>query len=185
MNTLRQFQLPIRGLSEGTREYSFEVDDAFFRAFEASPIPGGRLQARLVFDKQPRLFVLDVVFSGTVRTECDRCLAAIDLPVSGDNRLFIKLSNSVDTSEEEDTDIVVLPPETEMLDVAQYLYEYIVLSLPLIKTYDCRSEAKPPCNEDMLALLNTNDTAATEEPTSDSTTRGLWDTLKNWKNNDN
>ena len=184
MDTLLHFQIPVRGIGDGTHDFSFEIDDAFFRAFDASPVAGGDLTATLTFDKRPGLFVLDFAFAGTVRTDCDRCLAPIDLPIEGEQRLYVKLSHGQETPDEEDADIVVLPPDTDRVNVARYLYEYIILAIPLIKVYDCREEQPYPCNEEMLAYLQAGAVKAKSESDETDTPEppqsNVWDALKDW-----
>lgn len=178
METLRHFQIPVKGLSDGTHQFEFLLEDEFFSSFENSPIPGGKVSSTLTFDKRPGLFVLDFSLDGTVKSDCDRCLAKIDLPIEGMYRLYIKLSNGVDTPDEDDADIVVLPPETDHLDVARYLYEYSVLAMPMIKVYACREEENPPCNEAMLDRLDANAQAAEEDRKANQSS--VWDALKDW-----
>ena len=63
--------------------------------------------------------------------------------------------------------------------LAQYAYEYMVLSIPMIKVYACETEAEPPCDEAMLDYLDR------AEPTEDHTDHPLRDAFKGWKQEDN
>lgn len=183
MNPLLPFTIPVRGLRTGITEYDFAIDDQFFAAFEASPIQQGNVQLHLTFDKSPRMWVLDFAFSGTVRTECDRCLAEIDLPIEDRQQLIVKLSEEPDP--DEDADVVFVDPDTPRFNVAQYIYEFIVLSMPLIKTYDCRSEAEPPCDEDMLVRLEEQASATESGAAESEDSESPWDELKAWMDKQN
>lgn len=183
MNPLLPFTIPVRGLRTGISEYDFVIDERFFAAFEVSPLEKGDVRVHLIFDKSPRMWVLDFAISGTVRTDCDRCLAPIDLPIEDRQQLIVKLSEQPDP--DEDADVVFVDPETARFNVAQYVYEFIVLAMPLIKAYDCRSEANPPCDEDLLARLEAQAFPEEAEATPDEEQDSPWDELKDWMDKQN
>ena len=171
MDALKQFSIPIKGLKNGIHQFDFQLDKAFFEAFEASIIKDGRFNVQLEFDKRPDLFVLDFIFEGAVKTACDRCLEIIDLPVKSSERLLVKLA---DEPKEED-EIVYITDTLTIFNVAKYIYEFINLSLPLIKVYDCEDDNPPPCNEKMLNYLD-------PEPEEETKANPIWDQLKNLNN---
>lgn len=180
MDPLIQFRIPVKGLQNGPHDFQFEIDAEFFGAFEASPIQEGKISMTLNFDKRPDMFVLEFDFSGTVRTSCDRCLAEIDLPVSDTQTMMIKYS--LEEIESEDPDVVFIHPETQQLSVAPFAYDFILLSMPLIRTYDCQSEPIKPCNQEMLDYLARH-AAEVEENTSEDDNTPLRDVFRDWNNN--
>ena len=122
-------------------------------------------------NKQSVMYVLQYEFEGTVNTDCDRCLAPIALPIEGAERLLVKFSLE-ETSEE--AEVIFIHPETPQLDVSKYVYEFICLAIPMIKTYDCEAEKKKPCDEKMLGYLESQQ----EEEQQDNP---IWDALKKLK----
>jgi uncharacterized metal-binding protein YceD (DUF177 family) len=94
--------------------------------------------------------VLDFDFAGKAFTECDRCLADIQLPVKGQNRLLVKFTED---DGEDEADVFYLDPEVSSFKIAQFVYEYICLALPMIKVYDCEKDVPKPCDEEMLKYL--------------------------------
>lgn len=172
MKALIPFSIPVSGLRNGLHAYDFRVDDAFFGAFAESPVQSGDLSVHLDFDKRPGMYVMSFFLSGTVKTPCDRCLETIDLPVAGDYRLVVKFSEEERIDEAE---VVYVSPNLEVLNVAQYVYEFIILSLPLIKVYNCEEDAEAVCNSDTLAYLEEADSS--EEP-ADQEEDTIWDELK-------
>jgi len=118
------------------------------------------------------MLVLDFVLEGTVRTECDRCLATIDLPVKDQQQLIFKYA----FEEKEGPDVVYLLHETSELNVAKYIYEYICLAMPMIKVYDCKDENPSVCNDEVTQYLDRENTAI--DPDS---TNPIWDQLKDLK----
>lgn len=173
MKALIPFTLPVSGMGTGVHHFDYSIDDAFFACFEDSPIAHGQLTAQLEFDKQPSVYVLWFSFDGTVRVPCDRCLEPVDLPVTDRQQLLMKFG---DNSDNADPDVVYIPYGTTQLEVAQYLYEYILLSIPLAHTHD---DADADCDPEMLDYLS-----AAPEPEADpqaDTQPSPWDALKNFK----
>lgn len=178
MDALIQYSIPVRGLRNGTHQFDFQVDRAFFSQFENSPVANGKLNVTFTLDKRPDMFILTFDFAGTVQTDCDRCLAPIDLPVEDTQSLIVKFSEQ---EEPEDADVVFVHPDIQHLNVARYVYEFIILSMPIIKVYDCEAEANRPCNQEMLRYIqNGNDDS---EPEADQ--NPLWEELKKLNKNDN
>lgn len=150
MDPLVPFTLPVKGLSHGIHSFTFEIGKDFFEQFEDPLIEDGVFVVGLELDKRIDMLILDFSFQGKAFTSCDRCLAAIKLPVSGENRLLVKFGQE---EPEEDDDVIFLETETHQLNVARYVYEFVCLALPMIKVYNCQDDVPPPCDFDMLAYL--------------------------------
>lgn len=174
MNPLKEYILPVSGLDIGEHEYQFDIDNQFFTHFEGSLVTEGEFNVSLLFEKKSNLFVLDFVVEGTIPTECDRCTASIQLPIYEEHQLVVKLTNEPDL--EEEADIVFLPESTDELDVSQYVYEFIILSIPLNKMYDCENDEILPCNQDVLGKIE--NLSHPDEEVNESTNK-LWDAMKN------
>ena len=178
MDMLIEYSIPVRGLRNGTHQFDFQVDRAFFSQFENSPVTEGNVKVAFTLDKRPDMFILTFDLAGTVQTDCDRCLALIDLPVADTQSLIVKLSEE---EESEDADIVFVHPDIQHLNVATYVYEFIILAMPIIKVYDCESEINRPCNQEMLRYIqNGNGNIETEADSNP-----LWEELKKLNKNDN
>ncbi len=167
MENLVQYRLPLKGMGEGMHTFSFQVDGEFFSNFKDSPVQDGTIELSLEVDKRPGLYAMHFVFSGTVATECDRCLTAIDLPIAGEQHLLVKLAEE---DKGEEAEVVYIHPETPHLNVARFAYEFIVLAIPMIKVYACDLEEPRKCNMQLLAYLEEQEQPAEDNP--------LWDELK-------
>ncbi|MEM8908525.1 MAG: DUF177 domain-containing protein [Bacteroidota bacterium] len=170
MESFNHFSIPIQGLKDGVHPFEFQVDSVFFRLFEDSPIEKGHFTVQLSFDKRPDMIVLDFDLAGTVGTACDRCLAAIQLPVKDQQQLIIKYG----LEEKEEAEVIYIYRETSEFNVAKYIYEYICLAMPMIKVYDCERENPRVCNEEVFKYLDQKEEEAPSE-------NPIWDQLKNLK----
>jgi uncharacterized metal-binding protein YceD (DUF177 family) len=188
MGALIQFLLPVKGLQHGVYDYNFHIDKAFFQSFERSPLQDGDVQVQLQFEKQPGMFILDLRIKGTVATDCDRCLAPIQLPIEDERSFVVKFSTE---EEVDDDDVVYLHPDTQQFDLAPYIYEFVILAIPMVKTYACDQEPVPPCDQALLKhFLRQEDIPDEDIPADDNkadASNPLWDVLKqiNFDNNNN
>jgi len=169
MEALKEFTIPIEGLKDGVHEFDFQIDKSFFEHFESSPIQDGSFGLKLYFDKRPDMLVLTFDFSGRFMTSCDRCLENIDLSLSDAQQLVVKYSDQA----KDDAEIVYITRETQLLNVAKYVYENICLAIPIMKV--CDEIDNPPCNDKMLDYL---EGSPEEDKTSENP---IWEALKNFK----
>jgi DUF177 domain-containing protein len=166
MEALDHFTIPVAGLSDGLHEFNFSIGDDFFQCFEESPLECGQLEVNLRFDKEHSMYELAFDIKGTVVTTCDRCLEEFDFPIEDRQHLLVKF----DEKEWEDADVVYIAPGTQKLNVAKYIYEFINLAVPMVKTHDKAAER---CNPEMLKFLDSQE-ADGEQPASNP----AWDALK-------
>ena len=73
--------------------------------------------------------MLEVSFShkGTVNVPCDLTGEQFDLPIKGKINLVVQFGDEFNNDNEE---LLILPHGEHQLDLAQYIYEMIVLSIP-------------------------------------------------------
>lgn len=185
MSIQSPFILPLSGLGLGIYQYDLTVDDEFFASFPDAPVQHGNVALRLTVDRQQRQLIMDFEFSGTIRTDCDRCLAGVDFPVEGQDQLIAKFSTEAEHLEEEG-DLVYLNPDTSLFNVAPYAYEIVILALPMIRTFDCRAGEPPyPCDDEMLDRIDDSveDSSAinVSQDDGDDDKPSPWDALKDLK----
>ena len=173
METLNQFTIPLEGLTDGMHQFDFQIDKGFFKHFEQSPIQDGNFDLKLFFDKRPDLLVFTFDFKGSFSTNCDRCLEAIQLPLNGDHQLIVKYAETPNDQAE----VIFIERGTQELNVAKYAYEFICLTIPMTKVYDCEADEHPPCNLEILDQLYSIDEVEEKEETKTS----VWDALKDLK----
>lgn len=172
MDPLISYSLPVSGLRDGLHHFDFQIDDHFFAAFESSAITSGDIDVHLTFDKQPSLFVLDFRIEGTIKQECDRCLELFDLPISVENSLKVKF----DDNERDEDEVVYVSRERRQLNVARFIYEFVHLAIPMVKTHDMAEEE---CDPSFLEYLNKEEE---QEPEKESEEKpSVWDALKRLK----
>lgn len=165
MKNLREFSIPYVGLKLGVHKFEFDIDKNFFSHFEDSPISDCKAKVKLDFEKEETFFTLKFFIDGIVNVPCDRCLEAFDKEIFGDFQCLVKFSDELAEGENDNDELIYIKREDSHIDVAQLIYEYLILCLP-IQNFGCKDPGKDPrCNQTVLAhLANVGETKESEEP---------------------
>ncbi len=138
--------IPVQGLSAGKHEYGFSVGFGFIEQFGNSTITDCDCSVRVELDKSSTFLGARCVVEGSVAVECDRCLERLDIPVSFDHKLTVKFSGA---GQEPDDDVAFIEEGACELDLSQFVYDYICLSVPIVKVHPAGG-----CNPEMVARLD-------------------------------
>ena len=166
MELAEQYIIAFKGLKPGTYDYRFPIGGDLFRVFESPEIKDGNAVAQVRMERADRQLTLDVRIDGEVTVACDRCLEDCPLPVAFEGRLIVRFS---DEPGEYDGEVLWLHPAEEEVDLAQYLYESIVLSLPYQRVHP-----EGACDPEMLKrfrIVSSAEFDAIEEQAAQTTER--------------
>ena len=172
-----QFDLPIARLSLKTHQFAFKLDRAFFEQFDPKGefIADGNLHADVTLYKTERLITITSHITGTVRLTCDRSLDEYDQPLDITNQLLVRYS---DEPKELDDDVLQVTPDTLLLNIAQHLYDYIGLALPMKKLHP-RFQNEADDDPESATKLIFSTRPAGENPDEDEPSDPRWAALKN------
>ena len=137
------YQIPYKGLKNGSHTFDFQIDDALFEAYERVEIKGGSCRAHIELLKSDTMLEFEIDIEGEVICECDRCLEDCPIAVEYSGDLVVKFSDEID---DYDGEVMWISPSEDKVDLTQYIYESIVLSLPYRRVHD-----EGGCNPEMLA----------------------------------
>ncbi|GAB3897729.1 YceD family protein [Spirosoma agri] len=161
MNTLRAYDINIVGLEKKRYEYDFTSDDAFFAALDQDLIPKGNVQTHLILDKSETMIRLDLHITGTVEQTCDRSLDEYDELVDTQQTMLLKFG---DHNEELSDEIELIERNTATINVARYIFEFIILSLPMKRLHPrFRDEDDGSDDEQNGKLIYRSDDEMTDE----------------------
>ncbi|TGE04074.1 YceD family protein [Hymenobacter fodinae] len=170
-----QYDLNIAKLADKTHHFAFELDRAFFEQFDQQLIPDGKVHADVTLTKTDRLLTLDFDLHGTVRQICDRSLDEYDQEVDAQEQLLVRYG---DQNLELDDNVLQITPDTQTLPIAQHLFDYIGLALPMKKLHP-RFQNEPDDNPDADAkLIFTTRQEGDDDDDSDETDP-RWNALRN------
>lgn len=150
MNYLSQYTIPFSGLSEGKHQFDFAVNDRFFAEFETSEVEKGELMIEVELEKRSTHLGLTFTINGMVELVCDRCLENFVFPIKSKRKLLVKFSEK---PVEDEAEMIYLHPSSFQVEVAQYIYEFVILSLPIRRIHPDGKEGKSLCDPLMLKKL--------------------------------
>lgn len=141
-----KYMVDLKGMQAGSCEYGFVLDNSFFVDIDGSEVQRGKVNVGLVVRKVSHAFELSFHTEGVVWVPCDRCLDDMEQHISSEDVLWVKFGNGY---AEEDDNIIVIPEEEEGINVAWFMYEFVVLSVPMKHVH-----APGKCNKAMSTMLH-------------------------------
>ena len=158
------------GLKSGEHRFDYVIDDSFFKDREYSEVQQARIKTFVTLTKETHLLVFDVRMEGTINIMCDRCGDNFDLPVWGENKMVVSLTND---RFENETDIISIPLDSYEIDISQYLYEYVSFLLPQRRIHPDKEDGTSTCNPESLKILN-----RLSEEKQEKKINPIWEELK-------
>lgn len=151
MDSLAHYSLPIGGMELGLHRFDFQIDSYFVAQFENYPYGQTDVQVTVEADRDMTMIPLKIEMSGLVTCSCDRCGVDIRLPVQ--TRYHVVLKEGLTESSEENDEVIMIRPGEHRWSVAGLLYDVLLLAMPMKKTYDCKKDQSPPCDQKVLHRL--------------------------------
>ena len=145
MGRLDKYNVDLKGLTESNSSYSWTVDQEFFSIVEGEEVQRGKVNVDLKVTKASGIYHLAFSIAGTVIVTCDRCLDDMSLDVENTGELKVKLGPDF----ADEGDIVVVPEDKGIVNVAWYIYEFIALAIPIKHVH-----APGKCNKVMMEKLD-------------------------------
>jgi len=176
VDRLRNYGIPFKGLKEGKHQFDFEIGADFFRLFEQPLVEEGKIKVLVELNKSSALLTLTFKIEGVVETVCDKCLESMTLPVENEALLYIKFGEEYDEPTDE---IIVLPHEDHEINVAQLMYEFICVVLPIRHVHPDDENGNATCNAEMLNQLDNYLVEEKMEEEQDDDIDPRWAALKN------
>ena len=172
LKLVNQYIIPFTGLKEGEHEFRFDFREQFFNKYEVLEASGGKVEALVFLEKKPNMLKIESQLSGTLNIQCDRCLETFSYSIAHAGNLIIKFGTNIEDSTDE---IWVLNPNEYELDLEQYFYECISLSLPIQRIHPDDTDGNSGCNNEMLNIINKQNISSSE---AEKETDPRWDKLK-------
>lgn len=181
MKSLKEFDIEIFRLKNGKQSFEYELNDKFFASIEDSLLEKGKLKATVVLDKSECLILSEFDIKGTVELICDRSLEPYDFEINDHQNLVFKFG---DEFEEISEDVIVIPRDLPKLNLAQYIYEFIGLSIPMKKVHPKYQEDESDEDDETETKLiyRSEDNKKDTKESNESEIDPRWNALKDLKN---
>jgi uncharacterized metal-binding protein YceD (DUF177 family) len=150
MTTSQEYIIQIAGLCNKEYVFDYNIGESFFEELEYPEIKKSNIRVRLNLLNQTNMMVLRFSISGTINEHCDRCADEFDLEIKGESKLVVNIGHREEGGDERDDDIITIASNERMLDISQYIYEYIILSMPSKRAHTNIED----CNKTVIDKLN-------------------------------
>ncbi len=124
----KDFVITFTGLKLGKHTFKYQIGKTFFEAFKYEDFLNADVEVLLDFEKTERLFELSFQAKGFISVVCDISNEVYDEPIDTHLDLVVKFGEFYN---DENESILVLPHNAFEFDISQYIYEMLVLAVPV------------------------------------------------------
>jgi uncharacterized metal-binding protein YceD (DUF177 family) len=175
MKRLNEFLIAFIGLKLGKHQFEYQINKTFFDHFEYDDFENCEIKVKLVLEKKSTHLELNLKHKGTVFVPCDVTGEMFDLPIKSSIRVIVQFGEAFNNDNDE---LLILPHGEFQVDVSQYIYEMIVVSIPLKRVHPgIKDGTLVSPILDKLKKLTIKETK--KEETKAENTDPRWDKLKN------
>jgi len=124
---LKAYDIQFVGLKLGKHIYDYEINQTFFEYFEFDEFNTINVNLNIHLEKKTTLLELNFFGNGSVNINCDVSNEPYDQPINFNFNLVVKFGQEYNN---ENDSILIIPHGSYEINIAQYIYELIVLSIP-------------------------------------------------------
>jgi uncharacterized metal-binding protein YceD (DUF177 family) len=155
MSNRRVYEIAFVGLKHGVHEFNYTVDDRFFEEYQEQDFRKAEAHVKLLLERNNSFMILRFEVGGQAEVTCDRCSNDLPLQLFDEFTVTIKITDDPDAANEaeEDPDVFYISRGESHIDVKDWIYEFVNLSIPMQKTCAFENMDGPYCNADVRELL--------------------------------
>jgi len=155
MNHRRGYEIAFVGLKPGVHEFEYQIDDRFFEDFQEQDFKNCKATIKLSLEKNNSFMLLKFEVGGSLEVICDRCNGNLPFDLFDEFFVTVKMVENPEemNEQEEDPDVYYISKGESHLSVAEWLYEFVNLSIPMQKVCTFENMDGPYCNKEARELL--------------------------------
>jgi len=127
MRPKNDFNIEFSGLKLGHHNFDFDISETFFNDYNYCDFSHADINIDVALIKKTTIMEFNIVVRGNVRIKCDLTNEPYDQPIDNNIDLVVKFGNEFNN---EDDEILIIPHGEHKINLAQYIYELIILSVP-------------------------------------------------------
>ena len=127
MKLLKEYIIQFVGLKIGEHCFDYKIDNKFFEYFEYEEFNEVNVDVNIILVKKSTLLELNFKAIGTVNVFCDLTNEPYNQEIENEFDLVVNFGDEFNNENEE---ILILPHGEYEINMAQYIYELIALSMP-------------------------------------------------------
>ena len=173
MKLLKEFTIPFVGLKIGKHHFEYEIKQTFFNHFEYDEFNNVNILVNVELEKKTTLLELHFKASGYVNINCDLTNEPFNQTIKNEFDLVVKFGEEYN---DENIDILIVPHGTYEINLQQYIYELIVLAVPIKRLHPGIEDGT--LNSEILEKLEELSPKLKEQKDTNEDIDPRWNTLK-------
>lgn len=173
MKPLKEFIIPFVGLKIGEHCFEYKIDEKFFEYFEYEEFNDVSVNISVVLNKKASFLELTFSAKGLINVFCDLTNEPYDQDIESCFDLVVNFGDDFDDENEE---VLIIPHGEYEINIAQYIYELIVLSMPTRRIHPGINDGT--LNSEILDKLEELSPKSLEDKKEKKKIDPRWNTLK-------
>jgi len=133
MDKLKNYNIVFSSLPFGVTDFTYDISQSFLDLFEVeTDFDNPSIKIELDFEKKSTMLELEFRLNGHIEVICDITGEKFDQKISNEAKIIVKFGDEFDDS---DSEIWIIPRDEYELDIAQVIYELIMLSIPIKRVH--------------------------------------------------
>ncbi len=161
MSKFKQYNIVLKDILDEARMFEFDLDSAYFKKIDSPEVQIGKVLAKVSVQKKSGTYELKFDLNGVISIPCDRCLDNMNQSIQYKEKLLVKFGEKFS----EENEIVIVPQSDGAINIAWFLYEFIVLNIPIKHVH-----AQGECNKMMVGKLKKHITRQKNDEDDDEST---------------
>ena len=143
---MKRYIIDAQTLQQQSFEFDLEVGMELFETMEVADISGAEYKFRVVGTRlTTNKLEIEIEGEGSVVTQCDRCLDDVTIDAEAAGVMVVYFGDEAVPFDGEEVTL----QRGDELSIAQFVYDSIMLDLPIIRAHDPKD-----CNPEMLARIS-------------------------------
>lgn len=158
MSKFKLYNVPLKDITDTKQVFEYDLNDDYFKKIDSPEVQSGNVKAVVTVVKKVSNYELLITLNGFVNIPCNRCLDNMQQPIQYKDVLLVKFGERFS----EEGEIVIVPESEGCINLAWFLYEFIVVNIPIKHVH-----ASGECNKQMTSKLRRHTVRTTDERDED------------------
>lgn len=167
----KEFSVPFSGLKQGKHEFKYVVNNEFFESFGYTEFNDANVNLQVLLNKMSTMLEFELQAEGTINIDCDLTSEPYDQEINSELELVVKFGEKFN---DDDDEILIIPHGEHQVNIAQYVYEMLVLAVPQKRIHPGVEDG----TLDSEVLKRLEDLQPKEKKENKEETDPRWDALK-------
>ncbi len=144
-----KIEIKYSGLKLGNHQFYYTLDNIFFEEFQNEEILGADIKLKVEIEKHDKMLEVSVDWDGYLVMPCDICCEDLKVKAKGTQLVVVKINDFI--VEDDDDEIINVLSSDYKVDITNFVYDSIILSIPLRKVHGEAGEGE--CDKDIIEII--------------------------------